>query len=123
VGDKKMKMVFYILFLISILSLAGCSSDLGKYDTFAKCLTEKGLKMYGTEWCSHCKNQKVKFGNSFKYIKFIDCDKQKSECTAAGIQSYPTWSIRERKLTGEQQLYTLGVLSGCKLIKDNRDTI
>ena len=29
-------------------------SDPGEYDTFAKCLTEKGSKIYGASWCSSC---------------------------------------------------------------------
>ena len=32
--------------------------------SLAQCLTEKEVIMYGTEWCSHCKNQKAMFGES-----------------------------------------------------------
>jgi hypothetical protein len=37
-------------------------------DIFAKCLANKGMKMYGTEWCKNCQKQKALFGDSFKYI-------------------------------------------------------
>ena len=26
----------------------------GELDNFAQCLTDNGVKMYGTDWCSHC---------------------------------------------------------------------
>src|SRR3989339_819290 len=46
-------------------------------DEFAKCLNETGVKMYGTEWCSHCKEQKKLFGESFQFVNYIDCDEDK----------------------------------------------
>lgn len=55
-----------ILILVIILVLiTGCSETVITTDDFAKCLTEKGAKMYGTSWCGHCKNQKALFGDSF----------------------------------------------------------
>jgi thiol-disulfide isomerase/thioredoxin len=30
----------------------------GKYDEFAKCLTDNGAKFYGAFWCPHCQAQK-----------------------------------------------------------------
>ena len=83
----------------------------GEYDEFAKYLTEKGVKMYGTEWCSHCKNQKKLFGDSFQYIDYIDCDKNRQECLSAGVQGYPTWRINEQNYPGEQSLERLAQLS------------
>ncbi len=38
-------------------------------DDFAKCLSEKGVTMYGAAWCSHCQNTKKTFGQSFQYVK------------------------------------------------------
>ena len=63
-------------------------------DAFAKCLTEKGLVMYGAEWCENCKIQEEAFGESFKYIKYVECPENTKLCLDAGIQGYPTW-IRE----------------------------
>ncbi|MBR9683089.1 hypothetical protein GOV03_00955 [Candidatus Woesearchaeota archaeon] len=119
---KSKNFIFLFLLLVSIV-LIGCSNDsllggdvadTGK-DALAKCLTEKGIKMYGTEWCPHCKNQKELFGDSFKQVDYIDCDKRKSECAQAGIKGYPTWIIEGEKYPGVQQLGKLATLSNCRL--------
>ncbi len=82
------------------------------YDDFAKYLTESGAIMYGTEWCSHCKTQKSFFADSFKYVNFVDCDKQAATCSAAGITGYPTWIINEQKYSGAQTIERLMQLTG-----------
>ena len=46
----------------------------GKYDTFAQCLTEKRLYMYGSISCSFCAKQRAMFGDSFQYVNEIECD-------------------------------------------------
>ena len=91
----------------------GESGGVGLNDVLAKCLTEKGVKMYGTEWCSYCKKQKEAFGNSFQYIDYIDCDKERSKCTAAGVKGYPTWVISGENYPGVQSFERLSSLSGC----------
>ena len=104
------------IFAISFIS--GCSSGQGKYNSFAQCLTDNGVKMFGTEWCSHCKNQKKTFGSSFDYVDYIDCDKYKDECLSNGVNGYPTWIINGSSYPGEQPLSRLASLSGCELVKD-----
>jgi glutaredoxin len=92
----------------------------GKYDNFAKCLTEKGAVMYGADWCPHCKEQKNMFGSSFSYIKYVNCDPnnqrtQIKECVEQGIKGYPTWKINGKVLEGTQPLDKLADASGCEL--------
>jgi glutaredoxin len=87
----------------------------GEFDSFAQCLTEKEIKMYGTEWCPHCKDQKGLFGNSFDYVDYIDCDKDRNICTLAGVTGYPTWKINGQNYPGTQQLSRLSELSECEL--------
>lgn len=87
----------------------------GEYDEFATCLTEAGVTMYGTEWCSHCKNQKALFGNSFRLVDYVDCDREKQECVNAGVKGYPTWKINGQNYPGEQSFQRLSELSGCEL--------
>ncbi|MBU2634065.1 MAG: hypothetical protein KJ674_02365 [Nanoarchaeota archaeon] len=95
--------------------LSGCTSGPGEYDAFANCLTEEGVVMYGTEWCSHCQNQKKMFGSSFEYINFVDCDKNKNECLDKDIQGYPTWRIDGKNYPGEQSINDLKTSTGCEL--------
>lgn len=83
-------------------------------DSFAKCLTKNGAKMYGTEWCGFCKKQKELFGESFEYINYIDCDKNRQECIDEKIKGYPTWKINEESYSGVQSFEKLSQLTGCK---------
>jgi hypothetical protein len=69
------------------------STSTSKYGDFAKCLTEKGAVMYGAESCSHCKEQKNTFGDSFKFIKYVECPDNPKLCLDNGIIGYPTWII------------------------------
>lgn len=103
-----------VIMLTGILVLAGCSGP-GQYDSFAQCLSEKGVTMYGTDWCPHCKNQKANFGKSFKLVDYVNCDKQPSECRRAGVEGYPTWIVDGELYSGTQPLYRLAALSGCSL--------
>lgn len=79
----------------------------------AKCLTEKGVVMYGTEWCGYCKRQKQAFGDSFQYVNYVDCDKEKTRCAEAGVRGYPTWVINGEISPGLKELSQLASLAGC----------
>ncbi len=118
-GKKKFwkSVWFYILIviLVGIVLLIINSSKPGEHDDFAKCLTEKEVKMYGTNWCHFCQQQKELFGKSFRHVDFINCDFNMEECLAAGAEGYPTWVINEEVYVGVQQLSELAELSGCNL--------
>ena len=110
------KNIISVLIITIFLVIVGCSNGNkgpGEYDSLAKCLTEKNVKMYGTEWCSHCKNQKAAFGSSFQYVDFVDCDENRNECSSAGVTGYPTWKIDGQNYPGQQPLNKLASLSGC----------
>jgi len=104
-----MRLAFFFIFLVF---LTGCSSEATEKGILAKCLTEKGAKMYGTEWCSFCNKQKQMFGSDFQHIDFVDCDKNKDECIEAGVKMYPTWVIDGEKYEGLQTMDKLSSL--CK---------
>lgn len=85
-------------------------------DEFARCLAEKGVAMFGAYWCSHCQNEKEAFGDSFKYINYIECTEKPQECLAKEVKGYPTWIFPDgRKLEGEQGIENLSRESGCQL--------
>ena len=90
-----------------------------KYDEFAKCLTAKGSKFYGTFWCPHCTEQKKLFSNSVKYVNYIECstpngNSQTQVCIDANIKSYPTWEFIDGTiLTGTQSFKKLSEMTGC----------
>ena len=124
------KTIFLFIGIISVVFIgyffvtSGNAVEPGQHDEFAKYLTEQGAVMYGTEWCSHCKNQKEFFGSSFQYINYTDCDRNKVACTNAGIVSYPTWKINGQKYIGEQSIEKLTQLTKYKQSESNQsDTV
>ncbi len=115
--------------LISVVAIAAVAvlvvfslSATGKVsakDGFAKCLSEKGVVMYGASWCSHCTNQKKAFGSSWQFVTYVECATatgQSEACTDAGVLAYPTWFFSDgSKREGELTLQQLSQLSGCVL--------
>lgn len=83
-------------------------------DEFAKCLNQKGIVMYGANWCPHCQNEKKAFGKSFSFVNYVECPENPQRCLAAKIDGYPTWIFPDgRRLIGEQGIENLARESGC----------
>jgi len=81
----------------------------------AQCINDGGVKMYGTEWCGHCKTQKAMFGDAFSYIDYTDCDADKNACVSAGVKGFPTWiDTKGNAYPGTQELSTLARAAGCE---------
>lgn len=108
--------VFAVVGICFLALLSSCSSQ-GVFDSFAQCLAEKQITMYGTEWCPHCKTQKSLFGSSFQYASYVDCDRYQEQCLAAGVQAYPTWIVNGTAYEGVQSMVKLSQISGCELPK------
>lgn len=93
----------------------------GKLDDFAKCLKEKGAIFYGTFWCPHCQSQKLLFGNSKKYLPYVECSTPDSNgqlkvCKDAQITVYPTWRFADSsQQEGEMTLSALAQKTQCVL--------
>ncbi|PIN73566.1 hypothetical protein COV20_05070 [Candidatus Woesearchaeota archaeon CG10_big_fil_rev_8_21_14_0_10_45_16] len=134
---SKSTKIFSIGLVILLLLLVGCNST--KYDAFAQCLADSGVKEYGAFWCPHCADQKRMFSDSFQYVNYVECSLpdrsgQTEVCARAGIPSYPVWEFQEdmeipfdlanRKMTGPNgenrisgvlPLERLAEISGCSL--------
>lgn len=90
-------------------------------DDFSKCLTAKGVVMYGAAWCSHCKATKALFGDSFKFVTYVECPAEPKKCEAEGVTGYPTWKFPNgQKLEGEQPLSAIAKAASCELVKDQK---
>jgi hypothetical protein len=117
-----------ILYAVLIVAAFGLAYYLGnrtqhKYDGFAHCLSDRGVKMYGAWWCPHCQEQKEVFGASFEYVPYIECGvkgdlhAQSQVCKDEKVNHYPTWQFPP---TGErvERIFTPQELSdrtGCAL--------
>lgn len=90
--------------------------DVEQTTKLAECLTEKGVVMYGTEWCGHCKNQKSLFGDAFAKVKYVDCDAERQTCLDAGVRGFPTWiDSAGNQFPWTQQLAKLAEVGGCAM--------
>lgn len=113
----------FSLFLVSCATGSSIKNSGGDYTDFVNCLTEKGVKMYGASWCTHCKAQKSMFGAAYKNLNYTECSVgdtstsgQTKVCKDAGIRGYPTWTFADGyKIEGEAELTELSSKSGCSL--------
>ncbi len=94
-----------------------------KYDDFARCLSRKGVKMYGAYWCPHCSEQKALFDKSFEYAPYVECGvpgttaKLSEACADAAIKHFPTWQFPPvgERVEGVVPLQDLSFRTGCPL--------
>ena len=120
VGLGALLVLFFIGARMTGYSIFG-SGNSNQYDAFAQCLTANNVKMYGAFWCSHCNNQKKEFGESWKYVTYIECSTpdgrgQTPQCQTAGIQGYPTWEFGDgKRISGELSFEELALRSQCSL--------
>lgn len=119
--DKKI----IISIIISVLAILGIGiwfatqaekPILTGLDDFAKCLTEKKVVMYGAAWCPHCQNEKKAFGDSFKYVTYVECPVETKRCLDEGINGYPTWTFSDgSRVEGEMGVKRLSEKTQCAL--------
>lgn len=115
-----LKEVAQIERLSEVNEITGAITQDSNIEEFAKCLTEKDVKMYGAFWCSYCNSQKEMFGDAVEYIQYVECDQNDenakiSECVEQEIEGFPTWVINGQKYSGKQSFERLAQLSGCEL--------
>ena len=124
-GQKRPHIAVFALLIAAGLGLAYYLNHRSehKYDAFARCLSSRGVKMYGAYWCPHCQEQKEKFAASFEYVPYVECGvkgdprAQSQACKDANVKHYPTWQFPP---TGERvervfSLEELGDRTGCAL--------
>ena len=120
VMNIRMKFLFVSGMLILSLFLMGCSG--GKnYDGFAQCITGSGVVMFGSETCPHCQNVKNDFGNSFRYIEYVECgsyatEEEAARCQEAGVKYLPHFEFGDgSSLFGELPFDIISEKTGCAL--------
>lgn len=120
---KRIAIIAVIVVIAAGVSYYFYNRSQHKYDAFARCLGDRGAKMYGAWWCPHCQEQKGKFAASFEYAPYIECgikgqtNGQSEVCKQDGIKHYPTWQFPP---TGERvervfDLWELSDRTGCPL--------
>ena len=132
---KIKSLTLFSLLLLTTIFLSACGQSgpkpPGKYAEVAKCLTQKGVVMYGAYWCPHCVNQKKFFGDDAQFLTYQECDDNgvggnRKLCLEKGVTSYPTWIFPgQGNLTGEQSIIDLAKLANCqdKLPQEDQDKL
>lgn len=131
-----MRSVFLVILLLLIIFVSSCAQgkaekvtkETANLDSFAKCLTEKGVKMYGSYICSGCLAQIKMFGGhngSFRYVDYIEChprgpNPQTDLCLKRDIKKTPTWTLEKdgveiKRIDELQTFESLAEFSGCSL--------
>jgi thioredoxin-related protein len=118
--NKKEILTPIIIVLVSILAVVVFAffnkTEPLNVDEFAKCVAEQELTMYGAVWCAYCAQNKKAFGESFKYINYVECPDNIQLCIDNGINAYPTWTDKEgKKYEGAQGLKGIAEITGCPL--------
>ncbi len=120
-----MERKYWIIISVIILLLAGSliyysiskpqsEMTLAQKEALAKCLTQKGIYLYGTINCPNCEVQKEKFGEAVKEIVYINCFEQKSNCTRYEKQKiYPFWGMEDTVIVGPIPLDKLKEKTNC----------
>jgi hypothetical protein len=110
-----------ILILFGAIYYAGWHHRNHKYDKFAQCLTARQAIMYGLYWCPHCAEQKEMLGESFHYIRYVECGIKGSNeiapvCKMADVKLFPSWQFGvEPPKEGILSLEALSNKTGCAL--------
>jgi hypothetical protein len=124
-SPKRRRVAIFALLAVTAISLAYYLDHRSqhKHDAFARCLADRGVKMYGAWWCPHCQEQKEMFGASFEYAPYMECGikgdlhGEAQVCKNQNVMHYPTWQFPP---TGErvERVFPLQELSdrtGCAL--------
>ncbi len=103
--------------LVALIAVLGIGYTLtpGPYDSFAKCLSEKGAVMYGAMgWCKYTQGQKAMFGKSFRHIEYYE-HQEYPVAEYGKIAVTPTWIINGKVYENAQSFDELSKATGCPI--------
>ena len=123
--SKKWIAVIIILNLIPLVIFNFPAGEKENYDELAKCMTESGIKMYGSFRCGVCAKTRSMFDDSFRFITEVECHPQGENpqtelCLAKNIKNTPTWilepnGIEQKRQEGFMSIEKLREFSGCTI--------
>lgn len=101
--------------VLGSLTVISLTTGPGYYDDFAKCLTDKGIVIYGNDFCSYTQRQKTFFGKSFKQLNYVRCADDLNLCKEKGILVTPTWELNGQFFPEVQTFDALSAITGCSV--------
>jgi len=111
--------IIVAIVLISVIGVTYTGNMVGtvpneKLDEIAKCITKRGAVLYITSNCGSCDEQKKEFGNSFRFLNYVDCSEHEDLCLIAGIEGYPTWRVNNVNYPGVRSPGEMAYITGCQ---------
>ncbi len=70
---KTLWIILVLIIILPIVILTGAQKLPGKHAELAQCIADSGAQFYGADWCSHCNEQKLLFGNAVKKLPYVEC--------------------------------------------------
>ena len=70
---KTLWIILALIIILPIVILTGVQKLPGKHAALAQCITDSGAQFYGADWCPHCQEQKLLFGNAVKKLPYVEC--------------------------------------------------
>jgi len=90
--------------------------------SLTNCLTEKGVRFFGTTECPWCTRQKELFGPAAEFLPYIECspnfatEQETAMCEEANVGGVPDWRFpNQEPVTGMQSIERIVELSGCQI--------
>jgi len=90
--------------------------EVAKIGVFMNCLADKGVKIYGANWCGWTKKFVVETIGGFDIAEpvYVECTENTEECSDAGVSGYPTTQINGEAYSGSRDFAGLAAVTGCK---------
>lgn len=104
--------LFVLLVLLIAASLLVALLAPDPVPRLARCLADRGATVYCSDLLDICQEQKRVFGFAFAEIPYVNCDFSDA-CASVGNETWPLWTIGDRRLEGVQSLSQLAAASGC----------
>ncbi|KAL2642529.1 hypothetical protein R1flu_010116 [Riccia fluitans] len=73
-------------------------------DNWEKHLVRRGVKLYGTRWCTMCRKQKALLSEVCSSSKrfYVDCDALRNVLECSAVKKIPSWRVAGKWFIGEQ---------------------
>ncbi len=95
--------------------------DIETISTFIDCLAEKGVKIYGANWCGWTKKLVVETLGGFDVAIpiYVECTENQELCSLEGIEGYPTIKIDGELYEGSRTFEGFAEATGCPVPEVN----
>ena len=89
--------------------------DLEEISIFVDCLAEKGLKIYGANWCGWTKRLTIDTFGGFDIVApiYVECTENDVLCREKNIMGYPTIKINDEDYQGTRTFESMAQATGC----------